>query len=135
MAKCLVSLSTVPSVNINSTAYDFESIEQAVLFAKNCSSPDSVNVVLDLLDDAGEFVQRLYDYDCKTELDNVYPIIESEPAIESADVESGSTSESLEPSEPSEFVADAVDTAETISDEIAVVVEEAKEEVLEQPSV
>ena len=91
MCKCLVSLSTVPSVNINATAYDFESIEQAVLFAKNCSAPDSVNVVLDLLDDAGEFVQRLYDYNCKTEASNTYPhidgvVAEEAPAVIESDL-------------------------------------------------
>lgn len=77
MAKCKVSLSTVPCVNVNSTVHDFESIEQAVLFAKNCSAPDSVNVVLDLLDEDGEFVQRLYHYDCKSDEHQEYPIEEA----------------------------------------------------------
>ena len=93
MVKCLVSLSTVPSLNINATAYEFESIEQAVLFAKNCSSPDSVDVVLDLLDDAGEFVQRLYDYDCKSRHANLFPhdempgLEEVAPVVDAVEVE------------------------------------------------
>lgn len=121
MIQLQVVLKSLSVINPSVTNYNFESVEQGIIFAQNCAVKDSVSVELNSLDEAGQVSECLYSFDAHAVEEVLEPV--GDPVVEEV-VEVVTVEE-----------APILEVEEVAPESVGPIAEEAKEEVLEEPTI